>query len=81
MGGRPRDRPRGARHRLRGLALTVLAPADRDGAEVVGLTVQARNVGYESVQVVVPAGDNGGSRGGRCWSSCTAGAAATRTRT
>ncbi len=38
------------------LGLTVLAPADRDGAEVVHLTIHSREVGADlGVQVVVPA--------------------------
>jgi S-formylglutathione hydrolase FrmB len=46
------------------LALTVFAPADRDGAEVVGLTVHSRDVGDDQgVQVVVPAADIDRTRG------------------
>ncbi|HEY2056537.1 MAG TPA: alpha/beta hydrolase-fold protein [Solirubrobacterales bacterium] len=46
------------------LALTVLAGADRDGAEVVHLTVHSRDVGADQgVQVVVPADDIDRTRG------------------
>ncbi len=46
------------------LELTVLAPADRDGAEVVQLTIHSRDVGADlGVQVVVPAADVDATRG------------------
>jgi S-formylglutathione hydrolase FrmB len=46
------------------LRLTVLAPADRDGAEVVHLTIDSRDVdAHQGVQVVVPAPDVGRTRG------------------
>jgi len=46
------------------LQLTVLAGADRDGAEVVHLTVHSRDVGEDlGVQVVVPSADVGETRG------------------
>jgi S-formylglutathione hydrolase FrmB len=46
------------------LALTVFAGADRDGAEVVHVTVHSRDVGEaQAVQVVVPADDVDRTRG------------------
>jgi S-formylglutathione hydrolase FrmB len=43
---------------------TVLAPADRDGAEVVHLTIDSRDVdANQAVQVVIPASDVGRTRG------------------
>ncbi|MBS1676657.1 MAG: hypothetical protein JST08_04640 [Actinobacteria bacterium] len=46
------------------LRLTVLAPADRHGAEVVHLTIHSRDVrADQGVQVVVPAADVGHTRG------------------
>lgn len=46
------------------LQLTVLAPADRDGADVFHLTIHSRDVGADQgVQVVVPASDGGHTSG------------------
>src|ERR1700754_4310478 len=46
------------------LQLTVLAPADRDGADVSHLTIHSRDVGADQgVQVVVPASDGGHTSG------------------
>jgi S-formylglutathione hydrolase FrmB len=46
------------------LELTVFASADRHGASVVGLTVHSRDVGEDlGVEVVIPAGDSGRTRG------------------
>lgn len=46
------------------LELTVLSSVDRHGATVVGLTIHSGDVGEDlGVQVVVPAGDSGHTRG------------------
>lgn len=46
------------------LEATVFAPVDRHGATVVGVTIHSRDVGEDlGVEVVVPAGDSGHTRG------------------